>query len=439
MKRKVSILLAIVFVLSLGAFTIYAKNSETKSDKNGIQMGFISNIKELSEISEIMDLLESSYAGNMATTEGAITKEKLMAGAIKGMVDELGDPYSVYMNKEEKQEFDEDITGKFVGVGMQITKEKDDYLTVESPIEGTPAFKAGIKPNDKVIEIDGTSTLPLTSNDCVKKLKGEVGSKVKIKVYRESTKETLNIELERAVIALKYVKYRMLDDSIGLVRLTQFSENISTDIQKAIEDLSAQGMKGMILDLRFNPGGLLTEAVKTASFFLKDGMIVSIKDKAGNEQVYNREGKYFGDFPLVVLINGGSASASEIVAGALKDRKRAILIGEKSFGKGSVQTPFELPGGSSIKLTTALYYTPSGVSIHHKGIMPDTTVEESDSFLLFDGFITNVDDTAKKEQQKSLIDKSNLTKEEKDKLKNKEDTQLKTAQGILKGIILYKK
>ena len=195
----------------------------------------------------------------------------------------------------------------------------------------------------------------------------------------------------------------------------------------------------MILDLRFNPGGSLQEAIKISSLFLNDGVVVSVKDKAGNEQIYKREGKYLGDFPLVVLINGGSASASEIVAGALKDRGRAMLIGEKSYGKGSVQNLIPLPSGAGIKLTIALYYTPSGVSIHHKGITPDMVVPEEDGFLFYDGFVTNVDEKAKKDQQNELIDKSNLTQAEKDKLKNKEDSQLKTALGVIKGILLYKK
>ena len=231
----------------------------------------------------------------------------------------------------------------------------------------------------------------------------------------------------------------MLDNQVGFVRLTQFGENVSGDVQKAVEDLLTKGMKGLILDLRFNTGGSLAEAIKISSFFLKDGTVVSVKDKAGNEQIYKREGKYLGDFPVVVLVNGGSASASEIVAGALKDRERAILVGEKTYGKGSVQNVIPLPSGAGIKLTIALYYTPSGVSIHKKGIEPDMVVEETDEFLFFVGFVTNVDEEAKKEQQKELIEKSKLTQEEKEKLKNKEDTQLKTALGVIKGILLYKK
>jgi len=439
MKRKISIVLVVVFVLVIGAFTIYAKTNETKTDKTDTKLGFMSNLKELSEISAIMDLVQENFVDSNPDKKLKINNELLLEGALKGMIDSLGDPHSTYFTKEEMQEFTEDIAGKFAGVGMQISKTKDDYLKVESPIEGTPAWKAGIKPQDKILEIDGESTLALSSNDCVKKLKGTPGTKVKVKIYRESTKETFDFELERAIIELKYVKHKMLDDKIGLVRLTQFGENVSADVEKAIIDLQSQGMKGMILDLRFNPGGSLQEAIKISSLFLNDGVVVSVKDKAGNEQVYKREGKYLGDFPLVVLINGGSASASEIVAGALKDRGRAMLIGEKSYGKGSVQNLIPLPSGAGIKLTIALYYTPSGVSIHHKGITPDMVVPEEDGFLFYDGFVTNVDEKAKKDQQNELIDKSNLTQAEKDKLKNKEDSQLKTALGVIKGILLYKK
>lgn len=439
MKRKISIVLVVVFVLVIGAFTIYAKTNETKTDKTDTKLGFMSNLKELSEISAIMDLVQENFVDSNPDKKLKINNELLLEGALKGMIDSLGDPHSTYFTKEEMQEFTEDIAGKFAGVGMQISKTKDDYLKVESPIEGTPAWKAGIKPQDKILEIDGESTLALSSNDCVKKLKGTPGTKVKVKIYRESTKETFDFELERAIIELKYVKHKMLDDKIGLVRLTQFGENVSADVEKAIIDLQSQGMKGMILDLRFNPGGSLQEAIKISSLFLNDGVVVSVKDKAGNEQIYKREGKYLGDFPLVVLINGGSASASEIVAGALKDRGRAMLIGEKSYGKGSVQNLIPLPSGAGIKLTIALYYTPSGVSIHHKGITPDMVVPEEDGFLFYDGFVTNVDEKAKKDQQNELIDKSNLTQAEKDKLKNKEDSQLKTALGVIKGILLYKK
>lgn len=439
MKRRISIMLAIILVVVIGAFTIYATSNDNKSTKQEPKLGFMSNLKELSEISAIMDLVQENFVDSNPDKKIQVNNELLLEGALKGMIDSLGDPHSNYFSKEEMQEFTEDIAGKFAGVGMQISKEKDDYLKVESPIEGTPAFRAGIKPQDKILEIDGESTLALTTNDCVKKLKGEPGTKVKVKVYRESTKETFDIELERAIIELKYVKHKMLDNQVGFVRLTQFGENVSGDVQKAVEDLLTKGMKGLILDLRFNTGGSLSEAIKISSFFLKDGTVVSVKDKAGNEQIYKREGKYLGDFPVVVLVNGGSASASEIVAGALKDRGRAILVGEKTFGKGSVQNVIPLPSGAGIKLTIALYYTPSGVSIHKKGIEPDMVVEETDAFLFFDGFVTNVDEEAKKEQQKELIEKSKLTQEEKDKLKNKEDTQLKTALGVIKGILLYKK
>lgn len=439
MRRKISVVMAIVFVVVIGAFTIYATASDNKTAKSDVKLGFVSNLRELSEISVIMNLIQENFVDSNPDKEIIVNNELLLEGALRGMINSLGDPHSTYFTKEEMKEFTEDIAGKFAGVGMQISKEKDDYLKVESPIEGTPAFRAGIKPQDKILEIDGETTRGLSTNDCVKKLRGEPGTKVKVKVYRESTKETFDIELERAIIELKYVRHRMLDNEIGFVRLTQFGENVSVDVQKAIEDLLSQGMKGLIFDLRFNTGGSLNEAIRIGSFFLKDGVVVSVKDKKGNETVYERIGKYLGDFPVIVLINGGSASASEIVAGALKDRGRGMLIGEKTFGKGSVQNVIPLPSGAGVKITTALYYTPSGVSIHRKGIEPDMLVEETDAFLFFDGFVTNVDEEAKKEQQKQLIEKSNLTEEEKDKLKSKEDTQLKTALGVIKGILLYKK
>ena len=430
MRRKIGVFLTIVFIVAVGAFTVYAKN---------VNNTFKSNANELSEISAIMYMIESQFVDSNPEKNYDVNRDVLLEGAIKGMVESLGDPHSNYFTKEEMKAFTEDIEGKFVGVGMQVSKETGEYLKVESPIEDTPAFKAGLKPNDKILEIDGESTINLSTNDCVNKLKGKEGTKVKVKVYRESTKETFEVELTRAVINLKYVKQKMLEDNIGLVRLTQFGDGVGVDVQKAIEDLQSQGMKGLVLDLRFNPGGSLAEAIKIASLFIKEGTIVSIKDKQGKEEVYKRQGKYLGDFPLVILINEGSASASEIVAGAIKDTKRGILVGEKSYGKGSVQNLIPLPSGAGIKLTMALYYTPSGISIHHKGIVPDTVVKETDGFLFFDGYITNVDENVKKEQQNELIDSSKLSKEEKEKLKAKEDTQLKTAIGILKGIILYKK
>ena len=381
--------------------------------------GFLSNMRELKEISDIMDVIQDSYVENAnahknkeeknkktpkaAQESTKVTKKSLMQGALKGMLESLDDPHSVYFTSEELRSFQEDIKGKYVGVGMVIQKKVGESLTVVSPIEDGPAYKAGIKPKDQIVEIDGESTYNLTSEEASKRLKGKANTSVKVKVYREANKLTKVFELKRETIELKYVKSKMLEGGIGYLRLTQFGDNVYPDMKKALEGLQAKGMKALILDLRSNPGGELGQSIKIASMFIEKGKIVSTKQKKGEETVYSREGKYFGNFPMVVLINGGSASASEIVSGALKDYKRATLIGEKTFGKGSVQTLLPLPDGDGIKITIAKYYTPNGISIDGTGIEPDKKVEDKDYYLISDGTITNIDENQQKENKKEII------------------------------------
>jgi len=381
--------------------------------------GFLSNMRELKEISDIMDVIQDSYVENAnahknkeeknkktpqaAQKSTKVTKKSLMQGALKGMLESLDDPHSVYFTSEELRSFQEDIKGKYVGVGMVIQKKVGEPLTVVSPIEDGPAYKAGIKPKDQIVEIDGESTYNLTSEEASKRLKGKANTSVKVKVYREANKLTKVFELKRETIELKYVKSKMLEGGIGYLRLTQFGDNVYPDMKKALEGLQAKGMKALILDLRSNPGGELGQSIKIASMFIEKGKIVSTRQKKGEETVYSREGKYFGNFPMVVLINGGSASASEIVSGALKDYKRATLIGEKSFGKGSVQTLLPLPDGDGIKITIAKYYTPNGISIDGTGIEPDKKVEDKDYYLISDGTITNIDENQQKENKKEII------------------------------------
>ena len=381
--------------------------------------GFLSNMRELKEISDIMDVIQDSYVENAnahknkeeknkktpqaAQKSTKVTKKSLMQGALKGMLESLDDPHSVYFTSEELRSFQEDIKGKYVGVGMVIQKKVGEPLTVVSPIEDGPAYKAGIKPKDQIVEIDGESTYNLTSEEASKRLKGKANTSVKVKVYREANKLTKVFELKRETIELKYVKSKMLAGGIGYLRLTQFGDNVYPDMKKALEGLQAKGMKALILDLRSNPGGELGQSIKIASMFIEKGKIVSTRQKKGEETVYSREGKYFGNFPMVVLINGGSASASEIVSGALKDYKRATLIGEKSFGKGSVQTLLPLPDGDGIKITIAKYYTPNGISIDGTGIEPDKKVEDKDYYLISDGTITNIDENQQKENKKEII------------------------------------
>ena len=415
-------------IVLLFSMIIFSNCFSANEDKSG----FLSNIRELKELSDIMDILNENYVG-----EKKIDKKILLQGAVKGMLESLDDPHSNYFTKSELESFKEDLKGTYVGVGMVVQKRVNEPLTVVSPIEDGPAFKVGVKPKDKIIAIDGEATYKLTSEESVKKLKGEPNTKVKVTVYRESTKETKDIEIERAVVELKYVKHRMLDDKIGYLRLTQFGENVYPDVKKAMEDLQKNNMKALVFDLRSNPGGALDQAIKISSMFLKEGRVVSVKSKEGAEQVSNREGKYYGDFPLVILINGGSASASEIVAGAIKDNKRGILVGEKSFGKGSVQTLIPLPDGDGMKLTIAKYYTPSGISIHGKGIEPDVVVEEKEGYMLFDSMVTNIDEAGTKENKKEII-KEIKGEEEAEKYAQHKDVQLDTAVGILKGLLLNK-
>ena len=416
--------------------------SFTEDDRTG----FLSNMRELKEISDIMDVIQDSYVENAnaqkykeeknknsARKNTGVTKKSLMQGALRGMMESLDDPHSVYFTKEEMRSFQEDIKGKYVGVGMVIQKKVGEPLTVVSPIEDGPAYKVGIKPKDKVIEIDGESTYNLTSEEASKRLKGKANTIVKVKVFREVNKMTKVFELKRETIELKYVKSKMLDGGIGYLRLTQFGDNVYPDMKKALEDLQAKGMKGLIFDLRSNPGGELGQSIKIASMFIEKGKIVSTRQKKGEESVYTREGKYFGNFPMVVLINGGSASASEIVSGALKDHKRATLIGEKTFGKGSVQTLLPLPDGDGIKITIAKYYTPNGISIDGTGIEPDTKIEDKDYYLISDGAITNIDENQQKENKKEIIKEVKGEKVAKE-VDTHKDIQLEAAIKAIKGM-----
>jgi carboxyl-terminal processing protease len=415
-------------------FTGTFGNVDTSSTQQQQSNGFLSNIRELKEMSDIMDLINANFVYDTENKD-EINRKSLMQGALKGMIQSLNDPHSNYFSKKEMEDFKEDIKGKYAGVGMVIQKKTDEPLIVVSPIEDTPAYKAGIKPKDKIISIDGESTYNLSSEESAKRLKGEKGSTVKIVVYREATKETKEIPLVRDTIELKYVKSKMLTNDIGYLRLTQFGENVYPDVKSALENLQKDGMKGLVLDLRSNPGGALDQSIKIASMFIKNGAIVSTKGKEGEEQISQREGNYYGNFPMTVLINGGSASASEIVAGAIKDHKRGILVGEKSFGKGSVQTLIPLPDGDGIKLTIAKYYTPSGVSIHGKGIEPDILVEEKDGYMFFDGFVTNVNEEEVKKNKNEII-KTVKGEEEAKKLEEKKDMQLETAQAIVKALLM---
>jgi len=310
-----------------------------------------------------------------------IPSRDLWFGAIKGVLNATGDPHTRFMTPEEFADLRDDTRGNFGGLGIEIAM-RDGVLTVVSPIEGTPAMRAGLEPNDKIIEIEKESTQGMTLIDAVKKLRGKPGSSVNITVAREGEPEPLSFDIIREIIKIKVVTGKMIEGTkIGYIKLKQFSEPSTGDIANLVKQLKESGADSLILDLRWNPGGLLDAAFKISNIFIKEGVIVSTRGRKKQEdQIFqaNPRNAIAPDIKLVVLVNEGSASASEIVTGAIKDLKRGVVVGTKTFGKGSVQRVLQLPYNTGIALTIQKYYTPSGESIHHKGIMPDHEVKPLD-------------------------------------------------------------
>jgi carboxyl-terminal processing protease len=325
--------------------------------------------KNIELFTEVLRQVEENYVEPQET-------KKLIEGAIKGMMQSL-DPHSTYMTKEEHDDLRVETQGSFTGVGMQITV-KDDVLTVIAPIEDTPAYKAGVKSGDRILKIDEKTTIDMTSTEAVKLIRGEKGSTVKITISRKGVDKPLIFSLIRDVIPLQSVRTYRLDHEIGYVRITNFQGNTTEELLSALEKLEKKKpVKGIILDLRDNPGGLLTQAIGVSDVFLESGTIVSTKGRISEQDIVESATKSASDrtCPMVVVVSVGSASASEIVAGALQDNKRALILGTKTFGKGSVQTIVPLSDGSGLRLTTARYYTPSGRSIQVSGIDPDIELE----------------------------------------------------------------
>lgn len=302
--------------------------------------------------------------------------QKLIYGAIKGMVRDL-DPHSAFMTREEHEEVLQETKGTFSGIGIEITI-KDNVLTVVSPIEGTPADKAGLKAEDKIFKVDDKPTKDMSIIDAVKAIRGQKGTPVKLTVLRKGEEKPLEFSITRDVIPLKSVRARAFTPDIGYVRISSFQSNTGKDLEAALEGLEKdRKMKGLILDLRNNPGGLLSQSIEVADAFLDSGVIVTTKgrDSSNDVAASARKNATQRTYPIIALVNGGSASAAEIVAGALQDNKRALILGSRTFGKGSVQTILPLSDGSGLRLTTALYYTPSGRSIQSSGITPDIELE----------------------------------------------------------------
>jgi len=329
---------------------------------------------DLQNFAKVLNLIQQYYVEEVDT-------RKLIYGAIKGMLREL-DPHTNFMPPDMFKEFENETTGEFGGLGIEISVQ-NGILTVISPIEDTPAHKAGVKAGDKIVAIDGQSTKGMSLAEASQFLRGKRGSKVILKIVREGSDDPLDVGIVRGSVKIKSVKYTDLEDGYAYVKITSFIENTARDLERAIDEHIEKNkrMDGLLIDLRKNPGGLLDQAIKMSDMFLKEGVIVSTMGRNGRDKEVvsaSRKGKRT-DFPVVILVDQYSASASEIVSGALQDNKRALIVGERTFGKGSVQSIVKLQDGSGLKLTVARYYTPKGVSIQAEGIKPDIEIEEIDA------------------------------------------------------------
>lgn len=348
---------------------VFALNATVvKADNESVYKG-------LSNFTKVLDLIQRNYVEDV---EG----EELTTKAIEGMLRGL-DPYSAYLSPERYRDLEIGTSGEFGGVGMEVTTQ-DGFLKVIAPIEGGPAEKAGIKPKDLIIEIEGKTTKDMVVQEAVNLLRGPKGSPVNITIDREGEPDPIKITLIRDKITIKSVKYELLDNQIGYIKLSQFQEESSQELRTALTELESQNsrdLRGVVLDLRNNPGGLLGEAIEIVDEFIDQGLIVSVRGRSEDQtrEFYATKGGDFQQYPIVVIVNEGSASASEVVAEALQDSKRATILGTNTFGKGSVQTIIRLEDGSGLKLTTAKFYAPSGRSISEVGVTPDVIVENSNA------------------------------------------------------------
>ena len=401
--------------------------------------------ESLKVFTDALSLIQKNYVEK-------VNSKDLAYSAMKGMLEGL-DPHSSFMNPDTFKEMQVDTKGEFGGLGIEITM-KDGILTVVSPIEDTPAFKAGIKAGDIIIKIDGKGTKDLTLMDAVKMMRGPKGTQVTITVVRETFTEPKDFTVTRDIIAVKSVKSKTLESGYGYVRVAQFQEKTDTDLDNVLDKMEKEngGLKGLVLDMRNNPGGLLDQAVKVSDDFLESGLIVYTDGRIeGQKMTFSakKEGTR-PNYPIVVLVNSGSASASEIVAGALQDHGRALILGTQTFGKGSVQTIYPLEDGSALRLTTARYYTPSGRSIQAKGITPDIILEtekvkkalprafrevrekDLDGHLLVPG--AKPEKEEKTDKPKGKEEKAEAPKEE-----EPEDIQLNRALELLKSWQVFQK
>jgi len=428
--RRFLLLSMVAVFVSLVSATAYRSATAAGTDYESIEL-----------FTDVLAIVKKSYVEEVDT-------KKLVYGAINGMLASL-DPHSSFMPPDTFKELKLDTKGEFGGLGIEISI-KDGILTVISPIEDTPAYRAGMKPGDQILKIDDKFTKDLTIMDAVKKMRGVKGTKVTLTIMREGFEKPKEFPLVRDIIQVKSIKFKMLDDGYGYVRIAQFQEKTADDLQKALASLNETSkgkLKGLVLDLRNDPGGLLDQAVKVSETFLDEGKLIVYtegREKDSQMKFNSRKGDKQPNYPIVALINSGSASASEIVAGALQDHKRAVIMGVQSFGKGSVQTIIPLSDNSGLRLTTAKYFTPSGRSIQAKGITPDIVVErieiaeteKKESMHLREKDLENHFENGKKDQAADTKDSLPLYKTDE---QVKSDYQLLRALDLLKGWDILKK
>ena len=398
--------------------------------------------KEIKTFNEVLDMVQKNYVDQ-------VDSSSLIQGAINGMIKTL-DPHSAFMTPDVYKGLEEETQGHFGGIGIEITLVKD-VLTVVSPIEDTPAYKAGVKSGDQIIRIDGKTIKDISMMEAVKKLRGKKGTKVTITITREGMIKPRNIVLTRAEIQVHSVKAKTFDNNIGYIRISSFNEKTAADLRKALADVKVKSdpMQGLVLDLRNDPGGLLNQAIEVSDMFLRSGVIVSTRGRTKSMETRMQakdDGAREMTVPMVVLVNEGTASAAEIVAGALQDNGRALIVGTRTFGKASVQTVIRLEDGSALKLTTARYYTPKGRSIQAEGIKPDLIVKlkkpskdaednQADEMMRekdLEGHILPAG-----EEDREIEDHKTDSSKEMDDL-NK-DNQVRTAVDILRGWHMMKK
>ncbi len=407
--------------------------------------------RQLEIFANVLSILQENYIDE-------IDADEAIEGAISGMLLSL-DPHSSYLTAEDFNELQNETRGSFSGIGIEITV-RDSIITIISPIEGTPADKAGLKAKDLIVKINGEPTKNMPSMEAVKQLRGAKGSEVTVSIYREGWKELKEFTIVRDIIPLQSVKGLFLEPGFAYMRITNFQGRTTKDLKETLAKLEKEKkIKGLILDLRNNPGGLLDQAISVSDIFLEEGLVVytkgRIKEQNMTFQAHSNNGKNL--YPLVVLVNEGSASASEIVAGAIQDHKRGVIVGTKTFGKGSVQTIMPMPGGSGLRLTTARYFTPNGRSIQATGIVPDVEVpfipyiEQEKEEKTLPGFVREADlknhivnhdeQTSKLSGKIDSKNKDAAKRQEKSRRtvnnRLKKDNQLRSALNILKSLNLY--